>query len=362
MLEQKIHATTEVAIVGGGPIGIETAIALKQQGVETILFEAKQIGEAISRWPPHTYFFSSPEHVALAGVPVQNLDQRSISGEQYLAYLRMLVEYFDLDLHNYEPVLGVERDEAGFLIRTQKRSRERIYRARYVVMCTGGMAGPRRLGIPGEDLPHVTHYFPGPHAYFRTRLLVVGGKNSALESALRCWRAGAAVTLSYRRQDFQWDVVKPHLSGDLRARLEKGEIQFYPATIPVEITEDHVFLASTDDGVTPDGRIFKVETDFVLLATGFVADQSLLKQTGVALQGAEEAPVYNPSTMETNVPGLFVAGTAAGGTQNKFTFFISTTHNHVGKIVRTITGHAPEKLGSVPARNNAVSWEEVKAN
>ncbi|MCB0113844.1 MAG: NAD(P)-binding domain-containing protein, partial [Caldilineaceae bacterium] len=169
MSEATIHGETEVAVVGGGPIGIETAISFKQQGVKTILFEAAQIGDAISRWPPNTHFFSTPEHVALAGVPVQTLDQRPISGEEYLAYMRMLVEHFDLDLHNYEPVLAVERQPDGrFLLTTHKRGQERRYRARYVVFCTGGMAGPRKLGIPGEDLPHVTHYFPGPHTYFRT--------------------------------------------------------------------------------------------------------------------------------------------------------------------------------------------------
>ncbi len=362
MNESSFDGATDVAIVGGGPIGIETAVALKQVGVESILFEAKQIGEAISRWPPHTHFFSTPEHVALAGIPVQTLDQRPISGEEYLAYMRMVVEYFDLNLYNYEPVTGIDRAEEGFLLRTQKRGQDRRYRARHVVLCTGGMAGPRRLGIPGEDLPHVTHYFPGPHAYFRTRLLVVGGKNSALEAALRCWRAGSEVALSYRRSDFQWDVVKPHLSGDLKTRLEKDEIRFYPSTIPVEITNDAVFLASTEDGVTPDGRVTRHETDFVLLATGFQADQSLLRAAGVELVHPGEAPVYDPQTMETNVPGLYVAGTAVGGTQSKFQYFISTTHNHVGKIVRAITGRVPEKLGSVPTRNNAVSWDEVKAN
>lgn len=363
MSEHELYTTTEVAIIGGGPIGIETAIAFNRLGVDNILFEAKQIGEAISRWPPHTYFFSTPEHVALAGVPVHNLDQRSISGEAYLAYLRTLVEYFDVNLHNYEPVQAVEREGEGFTIRTQQRGRGRIYRTRYVVFATGGMAGPRLLGIPGEDLPHVSHYFEGPHKYFRTRLLIVGGRNSAVEAALRCWRAGADVILSYRRRDFEWERIKPHLSGDLRDRIQKGEIRFYPATVPVEITEDHVLLASVEGGVTPNGHVQSVRPDFVLLTTGFVADQSLLRAAGIELVGPSEVPIFDEATMETNVPGLYVAGTAAGGTQNqKFTYFISTTHIHVERIVRAITGHTPARLGSVTARNRAATLDEVKAN
>lgn len=356
------YETTEVAVIGGGPIGIETSILLKEKSVENILFEARQIGEAIRRWPPNTHFFSSTEHVALAGFPVQNLDQRPISGEEYLAYMRSLVEFWDLDLRNYEAVIAIERDDEGFWIRTKRATGQRLYRARHVVISTGGMARPRRLGIPGENLPHVSHHFPGPHAYFRTRLLVVGGKNSALESALRSWRAGAEVALSYRRPDIEWDRVKPHLSSDVQARLDKEEIQYYPATIPVEITPSHVLLASTEDGETPNGRLFRHEADFVLLATGFEADQSLLRAAGVELIGGAEVPVFNPETMETNIPDLYVAGTAAGGTQSKFEFFISTTHEHVGRIVKAISGEPPARLGSVAARNNAVSLEEVKAN
>lgn len=353
----------DVAIVGGGPIGIELTIALQEAGVNTILFEAKQIGNAISRWPPHTHFYSTPEHVALAGVPVHNVNQQPISGEQYLAYLRTLVEYFDLNLHNYEPVEAVVPEEAGFRLQTRTlNGREQVYRSDRLVLSTGGMARPRLLSIPGEDLSHVSHYFPGPHAYFRRRLLVVGGKNSALESALRSWRAGAEVTISYRRPDFDFDVVKPHLADDISTRIEKGEIDVLPSTAPVAIAPDSVTLARTGDDFAPTGETFRHETDFVLLATGFVADMTMFRELGVTLHGERQVPEYNPATMETNVPGVYVAGTAAGGTQIAFKHFISTSHDHVGKIVRALTGRPPERLGTVDARNNAVSWEEVKAN
>ena len=360
----EIYDQCEVAIIGGGPIGVEMAITLERLGVDYILFEAAQVGDAFMRWPPQTHFFSTPEHVALAGIPVHNLDQRSITGEQYLAYLRTLVEAFDLNLHNYEPVEAIRPHPDQFHVQTRHRAGPRTYACRYVVMATGGMAAPRLLNIPGEDLPHVTHYFPGPHPYFRTRLLIVGGRNSAVEAALRCWRAGAGdVAISYRRPDFNYDRIKPHLSGDLKDRLEKGEITFYPATVPVEITPGCVTLASVDGNFTPDGRkTFHHEMDFVYLATGFAANMSLFEQTGVRLTGVEKAPVFDPETMETNVPGLFVAGTAAGGTQERFTYFISTSHDHVAKIAKAITGVAPAKLGTIPARNNAVTWEEVKAN
>lgn len=354
--------STEVAIVGGGPIGIEMAIALQEAGVDYILFEARQIGHTISTWPPHTHFYSTPEHVALAGFPVHNLDQRPITGEQYLAYLRTLVEYFDLNLHHYEPVENLEALDPGFRIQTRTQRGPQSYRCQKLILATGGMASPRMLGIPGEDLMHVSHYYPGPHPYFRRRLLVVGGKNSALESALRSWRGGAQVTISYRRPEFDFDIVKPHLADDVKTRIEKGEIDFLPSTVPVEITPCDVVLARTDQQFVATDSTFRHEANAVLLATGFKADMALFRQLGAKLQGPEQAPIYDPDTMETTVPDLYVAGTAAGGSQIKFQYFISTSHDHVARIVRALTGHFPQRLGTVDARNNAVSWEEVKRN
>lgn len=352
----------DVIIVGAGPIGIELAIALHRAGVDYLLLEAKQIGHAISQWPTATHFYSTPEHVALAGVPVHNVSQQPVSGEQYLAYLRTLVEMYDLRLHVYEPVTDVEQNGTGFVVRTRRRDGEGIYRAAYVVLATGGMARTRRLGIPGEDLPHVNHRFPGPHAYFRTRVVIVGGKNSALESALRCWRAGAQVTISYRRAAFEFDVVKPHLAMDIRDRLSKDEVAFLPSTVPVAIEPSQVLLAPTEDGHSPCGQPLAHPTDFVLLCIGFEADMSLFEKAGVMLSAEGQIPAHDPQTMETNVPGLFVAGTAAAGTQERFTAFISTCHDDVARIVKAITGEKPDRLGTVPARNNAVTWQEVKAN
>jgi thioredoxin reductase (NADPH) len=353
----EITQETKIAIIGAGPIGIELAIALQRLGVDYLLIEAKQIGNEFSKWPPSTHFFSTSEHVALAGVPVHNLDQMPITGEQYLAYLRTLVEMYDLNLRLYEPVTHIYRQETGFIIQTEPLTGTKKYRADKVILATGGMARPRMLNIPGEDLPHVAHYFPGPHPYFRRRVLVVGGRNSAMEAALRCWRGGALVALCYRGADLNQDRIKPHLWIDIQDRLRKGEITFYPSTIPTEITPSYINLTST-----LDGSLTQHEADHILLCIGFEADMTLFRQAGVTLIGDEQAPLFDEATMETDVPGLFVAGTAAGGTQSRFTYFISTSHDHVAKIVKAITGQLPGPLGSIPARNNAVTWDEVKAN
>lgn len=353
---------TDIVIIGAGPIGIELAIAFERLGASYLLIEAKQIGHAFSLWPPHTHFYSTPEHVALAGIPVHNLDQQPISGDQYLAYLRTLVEMFNLNLKNYEPVTTVKRNGNTFEVHTKPARGAQIYRAKYVIFASGGMAGPRLLNIPGENLPNVSHYFPGPHRYFRTDIMVVGGRNSAVESALRCWRAGACVTISYRRPDFDFERIKPHLAMDLQDRLRKNEIAFLPSTIPVAVSPTHISLADIKNNGTVNGQTMDHQIDFVLLCTGFVADMTLLDEAGVKLLGETQAPEFNNRTMETNIPNLFVAGTAVGGTQSRFQHFISTSHDHVAKIVKAITGTIPDQLGTIPARNNAVTWEEVKAN
>jgi thioredoxin reductase (NADPH) len=333
--------THDVAIIGAGPIGLELAVALKQAGIEYLVFDSGQIGETIFQWPPNTHFFSSPERIAIAGVPIPNIDQTKITGEAYLAYLRSVAGQFDVRVNSYEQVetiravkSGPDASEAGqtFELDTRTWKGDRQYRCRNVVLATGGMAGPRLLGIPGEDLPHVSHFPADPHRYFQKRVLIVGGRNTAFETALRLFRAGAQVTISYRRDSFDTGIPKQFLVAEVRMWMNEGKIAFFPATIPVEITADHVVLAPSSAGGATQGDPIRHETDFVLLCTGFVADMRLFEMLGVELQGDARKPVHDPGTMETNVPGVFVAGTATAGTQERFKAFIETGHVDVERI------------------------------
>ncbi len=357
----------EVVVIGAGPIGIEMAVALEREGISYVLLEAEQVGYTISWWPRNTPFFSTSERLAIAGVPIQNNHQNRITGEEYLAYLRAVVEQFDLDLRVYEPVVGIERLEEGegFVVRTSPISGEAgQWRCRRIVLATGDMAAPARLGIPGEDLPQVTHYFRDPHDYFRARLLVVGGKNSAIEAALRSWRCGARVTLSYRRAALDRERIKPHLLPDFEAQLRAGNIDFLPATAPVAIEPGRVHLAPTDEAGRPIESAEPIvhPTDFVLLATGFVASPKIFELAGVSLEGPQNAPVHKPGTMETDVPGIYVIGTAVAGTQLRYRVFIETSHVHVGRVIRDLTGRWHEPLGTVPQRRYELPFEEYQAN
>jgi len=338
--------TTDTIIVGAGPIGIELAVALRRAGVDYLHVDAAQIGHTISWYAPGTHFFSSPERIAIAGVPLVTANQDKATREEYLAYLRMVVAQFDLPIRTYEAVVGIERigegreegaEGARFIVTTRRAAggRERRYRARNVVLAIGDMHRPRRLGIPGEDLPHVSHYFGDPHEYFRRRVLIVGGKNSAVEAAIRLFRLGADVAISYRGERFDPERIKYWLLPEINWLIEKKRIGFYPRTAPTAITPESAMLRHLDREGEP---ALEVGADAVLLLTGYEQDPTLFESVGIELVGPERAPKHDHVTMETNVPGIYVAGTATAGTQTRFKVFIETSHVHVARIVRAITG------------------------
>jgi thioredoxin reductase (NADPH) len=191
------------------------------------------------------------------------------------------------------------------------------------------MHAPRLLNVPGEDLPHVSHYLGDPHKYFGKRLLIVGGRNSAVEAAVRCQRAGAGVTISYRQDDFDPKVVKFWLLPEVRALIRDDKVRFLPRTSVVEIRGGTVLLSPEQE----------IAADFVLLMTGYRQDTKLFDMLGVKLEGTAREPVHDPDTMETNVPGVFIAGTAVAGTPpRKVAVIVETCHVHIPRIVAAING------------------------
>lgn len=319
-----------VLIVGAGPIGLELAVALKRAGIGYVQLDAAQIGSTIAWYAPQTHFFSSPERIAIAGVPLQTLDQTKATREEYLAYLRAVALQFDLKVETFERVTSIDRQADGtFEVRSTRRDGERVRRARNVVLAIGDMHRPKLLGVPGEELPHVSHYFADPHTYFRSRVLVVGGRNSAIEAAIRCVRVGAEVTLSYRKAELDADHIKFWLFPEIRGMIRDSRMTFLP---------DTTVLAIRPDAVTLSGG-HTIDADFVLLLTGYEQDPHLYQQAGIELAGPRRQPVVDSRTMETNVPGLYVAGTGAAGTQASSTReFIETSHVHVERILAALTG------------------------
>jgi thioredoxin reductase (NADPH) len=327
--------STDVIVVGAGPIGIESAVALKKAGIEYLHFDARQIGYTVSWFAPQTRFFSSNERIAIAGVPLFTADQAKSTREEYLAYLRGVVQQFDLRIQTYEPVVGIEKKGETFLVRTRPAAGPAMYRAKRVILATGGTERPRRLGIVGEDLSHVSHYFRDPHEYFHKRLLVVGGRNSAIEAMLRSHHAGAEVSMSYRREKLDAASIKYWLWPEMNGLIQADKIHAHFETTPVEITPASVKLARAD------GSTFDCPADFVLLLIGYGADMSLFKMAGVTLLGTGQVPKYDPATMQTDVPGIYLAGTAMGGTQEHYQVFLENCHVHVERIVASLLGKEP---------------------
>jgi len=318
---------TGVAIVGAGPIGLELAVALKQEGIDYLQFDASSIGATIGWYPQQMLFHSNAERLAIAGVAIQTTDQQKPTREEYLAYLRAVVLQFGLQIRSYERVVSVTPlSGGGFDVIT---SRSRVH-AENVVIAIGSMHRPRLLGIPGESLPHVEHYFREPHPYFGQRLVVIGGKNSAVEAAIRCQRAGADVTLAYRRADFDPAHVKFWLLPEIRSMMRDDRVRVLFSHTPVEIHERSVVF-ETSEGVA------EVAADFVLSLTGYEQDTSLLESAGVEFHGEARAPRYDEATMETNVPGLFIAGTAIQGSPvGRVRVIVENCHVHVPRIVAAI--------------------------
>lgn len=323
----------EVAIVGAGPIGIELAVALQRAGLACVHFDAAQIGHTMSWWAPQTRWFSSNERISIAGVPLVTPDQGKCTREQYLAYLRQVVLMFDLPIRTYEPVKSIRRIDDHFQIVSQSRSGEMSTLSKRVVLATGGTDRPRRLGVPGEDLPHVRSNLGEPHDFFRQRLVIIGGKNSAVESALRAHHAGAKVSLVHRGESLPEQSIKYWLMPEIKAFIKSGEIVAHFESCVESISSDHITLSQRDQRL-------RVETDFVLKQIGYEHDNSLMRDAGIELTGDDFAPRFDRQTMMTNVPNLFVAGTATAGCQHRYRIFLENCHIHVDRIVKAITGRS----------------------
>jgi len=308
---EHVHDT---AIIGAGPIGIELACALKRAGIDAIHFDKGAIGQTMYWWPPQTQWFSSNERIAIAGVPLLTTDQRKATREEYLAYLRTVVRTFDLKIHTHEKVVDITGAEGDFTLHTRRNDQPFAYRAKRIVLAVG------------------SHVLEEPHKFIQRKLLIVGGKNSAAEAALRCWHAGVEVTLSYRGDAFDKRHVKVWLLPELLGRISRGEIACHYQTEPIEIRPTSIVLRDLTDQSTRE-----VDADFVLLATGFVADMTLFESLGITLTGESRAPEHDTDTMLTNVPGVYVAGTATAGTQNSYHVFLENCHVHVDRIVAHLT-------------------------
>jgi thioredoxin reductase (NADPH) len=322
----------DVLIVGAGPSGLATAIACRHHGLDYQVIEQGSLVDAIARFPLNMVFFTTPELMEIGGVPLTTPYDKPTRAEA-LQYYRKVADVFQLQGALHEQVTAVEAEGDGddrvFALATRSRlGVERVRHARAVVLAMGYYDLPNLLDVPGEDLPHVSHFYSEVHPHYRQRVVIVGGKNSACEAALELCRNGAHVTLVHRGQALG-DSVKYWVRPDMENRIKEGTVAARFDTRVVEITPTQVVVENAA------GERDTLPADAVLLLTGYRADPQFLRAAGVAVNDATLEPHHDPMTFETNVPNLFVAGGQIAGRRTG-TVFIENGRFHGARIAEVI--------------------------
>lgn len=294
-----------VAVIGAGPCGLAAAAALEASGVHAVVFDRGCIASSIASYPLYMTFFSTAEKIAIADIPFPIAADKPTRREA-LAYYRGVVQHLGLDVRQYEPVVQVWRRKGDLVVHSRPRGGDVVEtKVRAVVVATGYFGTPNALNVPGEDLPHVTHLYREGHEAFQRDAIVVGAGNSAAEAVLDLWRHGAKVTLVHFGPTFDKNI-KPWVLPDLQNRMKDGSIAVRWNTRLTAIEHGRVHLDGKDGpGILPAQHVY--------LMTGFTPSSELLSALGVELDTATGIPAHDPATMETNVPGVFIAGVLASG-------------------------------------------------
>lgn len=324
----------DVVIVGGGPCGLAAGIAMQQAGLDAVIIERSCVVSSIAGYPTYMTFFSSPDKLSIGGLPFVIAGEKPTRRDA-LAYYRATVTHFGLAIRQYERVEQIERAPDGWVVHSLTHAGEpRRTHAGAVVIATGYFGSPNRIGAPGEDLPHVTHHFREGHEAFQQDVVVVGGGNSAAEAALDLYRVGARVTLVHAFENLD-KGIKPWVIPDLQNRIKEGAIQGRWNSRVAGITPHEVVLE------TPTGEE-RLPAEHVYLMTGYTPNSELLQQLGVPIDADSGVPAHDPETMETPVPGIFIAGVLASGFDaNKI--FIENGRDHGSRIAAALTGQRPRR-------------------
>lgn len=322
----------DLLIVGGGPCGLAAAISAQRAGLKALVLEAQVICSTIAQYPTYVRFFSTAERLSLGDVPFVVAAEKPTRRDG-LAYYRSVVRHFRIPLRQYERVTQIEGGRGSFVVHSRAAGDvERTTRTPAVVIATGYFGSPNKIGAPGEDLPHVSHAYREGHEAFLQPAVVVGGGNSAAEAALDLWRSGANVTLVHFGPTFD-KRIKPWVLPDFENRLKEGSISARWNARVTRIDPDAVSIRTGK-------KTERLEASRVYLMTGFAPDLGLLRQIGVPIDPETGIPAHDPATLETAVPGVFIAGVVvAGFDANKV--FIENGRYHGDKIVARLLGTPP---------------------
>lgn len=312
----------DILIIGGGPIGLACGLAAQKEGLSFVIIEKGCLVNSLYNYPSTMTFFSTSEKLEIGGVPFVTVHNKPTRNDA-LEYYRRVAQSNHLPLNLFEEVTNVKPEDNGYTITTSKAT----YRAKKVIVSTGFYDIPVKLNITGEDLPKVKHYYYDPHYYTSQKVVVVGSSNSAIDVALETYRKGAEVTLVVRGPEIS-SRVKYWVRPDIINRIKEGSIKAYFHSNLEAVREHEV------DINTPDGLI-TIPNDFVMAMTGYKPNFGFLKKLGIILSEDKCIPQYNHQTMETNLPGLYLAGVVCGGMDTHL-WFIENSRIHADMILNDI--------------------------
>jgi thioredoxin reductase (NADPH) len=319
----------DIICIGAGPTGLACAIEAKRAGLNPLVIDKGSLCNSLYYYPVNMNFFTTPERMEIGDLPM-TISAGKPTRVEALKYYRRTVEHYAIETKLYETVERIEGREENFTVHTLAKSGERTqYRAAKIIVATGYYDLPNPLGVPGEDLPNVSHYFTDPHPYWNQEVVVIGGKNSAAEAALDLFRGGAKVTLVHRHAELGKNIkfwVRP----DIENRIRAGEIKAMFSTHVTRIESDRVWVKNSNHETSiPAKQVFAM--------TGYHPDFDFIDRLGVRSDPDSRKPATNPETLESNIPGIYLAGVVVGG-KNTSEIFIENGRFHGRQIVAAMTG------------------------
>jgi thioredoxin reductase (NADPH) len=318
----------DLLVIGAGPTGLACAIEAQKAGFQAVCVDKGCLCNSLFHYPAHMTFFTTSERLEIGGIPFPSTNAKPTRNEA-LEYYRLVAAYYKLDVRQYTRVEQVHGSEGDFTVDTvDHHGRQGTMHARSLAISTGYYDLPNLIGIPGEDSPKVHHYYDDPHPYYNLDVAVIGGKNSAAIAALELWRHGARVTLIYRGPQIP-PHVKYWIKPDIENRIKDGEVAAYFNSNVLEITPDTVIVE------TPEGRKI-LPNDFVFALTGYHPDFAFIESLGVLCNGEDRLPVCNKETLESNIPGVYLAGVIVAGERTS-EIFIENGRFHGGQIAAALS-------------------------
>jgi thioredoxin reductase (NADPH) len=319
--------TFDIVCIGAGPTGLATAIEAKRAGMRPLVIDKACLCNSIFHYPVNMVFFTTPELLEIGDLPLVCAAEKPTRIEA-LKYYRKVTEHYGLELRLYERVLHVEGQDGNFAVvtQTEKGAKER-YGCKKIVVATGYYDLPNQLGVPGENLSHVSHYYSEPHEFWKQDVVVIGGKNSAAEAALDLYRNGARVTLLHRGRELG-ATIKYWVRPDIENRIKAGQIRALLDARVDEITKDEVV-------VEHHAQTKRVPAKQVFALTGYHPDFSFIESLGVKLDAESRRPALDPNTLESNVPGIHLAGVVIGG-RHTGEIFIENGRFHGKQIIQAL--------------------------